>query len=81
MKMYLTATEYSPVHSYGNGAVLIGPFESQERLDQFLEKHDRVFRTEGEVYSPDEYDTAAEEKQQEDGYVSPGYGPLVGGGN
>ena len=77
IKMYLKATGYSPVHSYDDESpVLIGPFESPERLEQFLEKHGRVFRTQGEVYSPDEYDAAAEEKQREDGYVPPGYGPL-----
>jgi gamma-glutamyl-gamma-aminobutyrate hydrolase PuuD len=74
--MYLMASEYSPIHGYGDEPVLIGPFESKERLEQFLERHDRVFRTGGEVYSPDEYDKAVEAKEQEDGYTPPGDGPL-----
>lgn len=35
---------------------VIGPFRSADRLERFLDKHGRVFRSFGNVYTPAEYD-------------------------
>jgi hypothetical protein len=73
---WLMASEYSPVHNYDGEPVLIGPFTSKERWEQFLERHGRVFRTKGEVYSPDEYDAEVESREAEGEAQIHGYGPL-----
>jgi hypothetical protein len=75
---WLMATGYSPVHNYSedDGPVMIGPFASRERKEQFLERHGRVFRAKGEVYSPDEYDAEVERQAAEGEAQTPGYGPI-----
>lgn len=62
MEIWLTASEFAPVHSYdADRQVVVGPFTGQERLDAFLDRHGRVFRTNRTtVYTPDEYDAEVE---------------------
>ena len=62
MSAWLRATGMSPgPTSDADNPVVIGPFESRERLDEFLAWHGRLFSSAVTVYSPDEYDDAAEE--------------------
>ena len=76
--MYLLTTGYSPVHGSEDDPVLVGPFETKERREAFLERHGRVFRSKGEVYTPDEYDAEVDRRAAEDGLELPvSYGPLT----
>lgn len=67
MRTWLNATGESPVGPWAEDQqIVIGPFTEQERLDQFVERHGRVFRTNyTTVYSPDDYDAQVETQAME----------------
>ncbi len=48
--------EYSPT--------VIGPFKSQEQLDEFLNLHGRVFSSMVYVYTPEEYTQTCEDMSE-----------------
>lgn len=60
--MYLATTSASPLDN-GYTRIVIGPFQSKQQLDAFLDIHGRVFNCIDvpSVMSPDEYTKAAQE--------------------
>lgn len=62
---YLMATWASPIRGDADNPVVIGPFADQAELDEFLDRHDRVFSTIC-GYTPSEYTEAVVELHKED---------------